>query len=138
MHSVHILALLERPTRAAIPAWIALGTTRDARSQLAPRSFPVEQIRPSLAHRRHHHLAQALDQLAALGGRPRGRIAAVRLRRAGLFERVHTFEEAGAAQAYCGDPAAGTAAEGRELIERLSEMVMTSMREAWPDLFERV
>lgn len=53
-----------------------------------------------------------------------------------MKQGVHTFEDAGASQAYCGDPAAGTAAEGRELIERLSDMVMTSVREAWPDLFD--
>ncbi len=49
---------------------------------------------------------------------------------------VHTFRQAGAERAYCGDPAAGTAAEGRDLVERLADMVLTSIREAWPDLFE--
>lgn len=48
---------------------------------------------------------------------------------------VHSFQQAGATSAYCGDPAAASASEGRELIERLSDMVMTSAREAWPDLF---
>ncbi|MDZ4773922.1 MAG: creatininase family protein [Planctomycetota bacterium] len=49
---------------------------------------------------------------------------------------VHSFREAGAEDAYCGDPAAASAAEGRELIERLSDMTLVSIREAWPDLFE--
>jgi creatinine amidohydrolase len=50
---------------------------------------------------------------------------------------VHSFLEAGADHAYCGDPAAASASEGRELVERLSEMMMVSIREAWPDLFEK-
>lgn len=50
---------------------------------------------------------------------------------------VHGFREAGADRAYCGDPAAATADEGRELVERLSDMVIVSVREAWPDLFTR-
>ena len=48
---------------------------------------------------------------------------------------VQTFREAGAAEGYCGDPAAASAEEGRELAERLAEMVVASAREAWPDLF---
>lgn len=48
---------------------------------------------------------------------------------------IHSFQQAGAEQAYCGDPAAGSAREGLALVERLSEMMMTSAREAWPDLF---
>ena len=57
----------------------------------------------------------------------------------GLLERlqegVASFREAGAERAYCGDPAAASAAEGRELVERLAEMIVTSVREAWPELF---
>jgi creatinine amidohydrolase len=46
-----------------------------------------------------------------------------------------TFVQAGAAAAYCGDPARATAAEGRDLIERLATMIVESVREAWPELF---
>jgi creatinine amidohydrolase len=48
---------------------------------------------------------------------------------------MHSFQMAGAEQAYCGDPAAASANEGRELVERLADMVLASAREAWPDLF---
>jgi creatinine amidohydrolase len=48
---------------------------------------------------------------------------------------LHSFQEMGAARAYCGDPAAASATEGRSLIESLSEMTLISIREAWPDLF---
>ncbi len=48
---------------------------------------------------------------------------------------VKTFREAGASQAYCGDPAAASAGEGEELLERLAEVVVATVREAWPDLF---
>lgn len=47
-----------------------------------------------------------------------------------------TFREAGADRAYCGDPAAASAAEGEDLVERLADMTVTAIREAWPDLFE--
>lgn len=50
---------------------------------------------------------------------------------------VRSFRDAGADRAYCGDPAAATAAEGRELIERLSDMIVATAEEAWPELFER-
>lgn len=50
---------------------------------------------------------------------------------------VRSFAQAGAAAAYCGDPAAATAAEGRELVARLARMVVDSARETWPDLFAR-
>ncbi|MCP3915450.1 MAG: creatininase family protein [bacterium] len=46
-----------------------------------------------------------------------------------------SFKECGAEQAYCGDPAAATSEEGEELIERLADMIETSVAEAWPDLF---
>ncbi|MBL8860212.1 MAG: creatininase family protein [Planctomycetes bacterium] len=48
---------------------------------------------------------------------------------------MNSFQQMGAEQAYCGDPAAASASEGRELVESLSEMLMISMREAWPDVF---
>lgn len=48
---------------------------------------------------------------------------------------VASFAAAGASQAYCGEPAAASAEQGRELLERLAEMVELSAREAWPELF---
>jgi len=48
---------------------------------------------------------------------------------------VTDFRAAGADHAYCGDPAAASADEGRDLTDRLADMVLVSMREAWPDLF---
>ena len=48
---------------------------------------------------------------------------------------VKSFKDAGADQAYCGDPAQATAAEGGELIERLADMIVTSVEETWPELF---
>ena len=47
-----------------------------------------------------------------------------------------SFIQAGADQAYCGDPASATAEEGRELTESLATMIVESVREAWPELFE--
>jgi creatinine amidohydrolase len=49
---------------------------------------------------------------------------------------VRTFQAAGATQAYCGDPAAASAAEGGQLVERLAEIVVGVTRQAWPELFE--
>jgi creatinine amidohydrolase len=43
-----------------------------------------------------------------------------------------TFEEAGAAHAYFGDPASATVEEGEQLYARLVEMVLTTVREIWP------
>ena len=67
----------------------------------------------------------------------RSRLAPVAI---GLLEKmkvgVTTFAAAGADRAYCGDPAAASAAEGRATIERLAEVVVAAAREAWPDLFE--
>ena len=48
---------------------------------------------------------------------------------------VGTFAEAGASRGYCGSPAAASAEEGRELVERLARMLFDSARETWPDLF---
>jgi creatinine amidohydrolase len=50
-------------------------------------------------------------------------------------EGIQNFRDAGADQAYCGDPAAATADEGRELIERLAHMIVSTVEETWPDLF---
>jgi len=46
-----------------------------------------------------------------------------------------TFVQAGASEAYCGDPARASADEGRDLIERLASMIVESVRETWPELF---
>jgi len=46
---------------------------------------------------------------------------------------VKTFKEAGAVDAYFGDPAAGTVEEGISLYARLVEMVVTVVRETWPE-----
>ncbi len=48
---------------------------------------------------------------------------------------VSTFRAAGADRAYCGDPAAASASEGEELLDRLSDMILAACRETWPDLF---
>jgi creatinine amidohydrolase len=57
----------------------------------------------------------------------------------GLLERIQegarNFRECGADQAYCGDPAGASAAEGRDLIDRLATVLVTSVRETWPELF---
>ena len=45
---------------------------------------------------------------------------------------VATFVEAGADQAYFGDPAAATVEEGEWSYARLVDMVVTVIREAWP------
>ncbi|TAJ16373.1 MAG: creatininase family protein [Planctomycetota bacterium] len=50
---------------------------------------------------------------------------------------VRSFVEAGAAQAYCGDPASASPAEGRDLAARLAEMVHATAREAWPELWAK-
>jgi len=39
-----------------------------------------------------------------------------------------TFEAAGLARAYCGDPASATAEEGRELVRRLGEILAAAVR----------
>ena len=48
---------------------------------------------------------------------------------------VRSFLQAGATEAYCGDPASASAAEGRELVAALARMTVDCVREAWPDLF---
>ncbi len=46
-----------------------------------------------------------------------------------------SFQALGASQAYCGAPAEASAREGVELFERLSDVVVTLVRETWPELF---
>jgi creatinine amidohydrolase len=57
----------------------------------------------------------------------------------GLVEAIRggacDFRSAGATRAYCGDPARASAGEGRELIEKLAQMIVALVRETWPDLF---
>jgi creatinine amidohydrolase len=59
----------------------------------------------------------------------------------GLLEKmqqgVRSFAQAGASAAYCGDPAAASAVEGRERIQALARMLVESIREAWPELFAK-
>jgi creatinine amidohydrolase len=61
--------------------------------------------------------------------------------RIGLMEGMRagatSFRELGANAAYCGAPAEATAAEGRDLVERLAEVVVSTVREGWPELFEQ-
>jgi len=58
----------------------------------------------------------------------------------GLVEKLragaNSFEEVGADSAWCGDPAAATAVEGRELLERLADVIVNSVEEEWADLFQ--
>jgi creatinine amidohydrolase len=50
---------------------------------------------------------------------------------------VRSFVQAGAREAYCGDPAAATAEEGRAHVAALARVIVESVRETWPDLFAR-
>ncbi len=50
---------------------------------------------------------------------------------------VRSFAQAGASAAYCGDPAAASAAEGHAHVAALASMIVASVREAWPELFAR-
>jgi creatinine amidohydrolase len=45
------------------------------------------------------------------------------------------FVDIGIAQAYCGDPAHASAAEGRETVEKLASAVVEGVRATWPELF---
>jgi creatinine amidohydrolase len=49
-----------------------------------------------------------------------------------MQEGVCTFTEAGALDAYFGDPAQASAEEGEWIYARLVEMIVTVVREAWP------
>jgi creatinine amidohydrolase len=62
---------------------------------------------------------------------PRVRIDLIEKAKAG----VTSFREAGADAAYCGDPAAASAAEGRALLETLADEVVLLARANWPELF---
>lgn len=70
---------------------------------------------------------ELVDDTARAGLPPRP-IDLARLMRAG----VTTFVEAGATEAYFGDPAAATVAEGEAIYARLVEMVVTVVTEMWP------
>jgi len=48
---------------------------------------------------------------------------------------IASFREAGAKEAYCGDPAAASAKEGRTLLETLADEVVLLARARWPELF---
>ena len=52
-----------------------------------------------------------------------------------MKDGVRSFAQAGASAAYCGDPAAASLGEGRELVAALARMIVESVRETWPDLF---
>lgn len=52
-----------------------------------------------------------------------------------MKEGVRTFAQAGASEAYCGDPAAASEGEGRTHLAALAAMLVESVRETWPDLF---
>jgi creatinine amidohydrolase len=45
------------------------------------------------------------------------------------------FRDIGVDHAYCGDPASASADEGRASVEQLARMIVTTVREAWPELF---
>ena len=59
----------------------------------------------------------------------------------GLLEKMKNgagnFIEAGARDAYCGAPARASREEGEKTIAALARVIVESVREAWPDLFER-
>lgn len=44
-----------------------------------------------------------------------------------------SFKQCGADEAYCGNPAEATVAEGEDLIGRLAQMVLACAEEAWPE-----
>ncbi|MCK6446010.1 MAG: creatininase family protein [Planctomycetes bacterium] len=46
---------------------------------------------------------------------------------------VDSFLDAGATDAYCGDPAAASAGEGAELVDTLADLMFEAIRETWPD-----
>jgi len=52
-----------------------------------------------------------------------------------MGEGVRTFMAAGATAAYCGDPASASAEEGERWIDKLADMIVETVREAWPELF---
>jgi len=64
--------------------------------------------------------------------------AALPMLKIDLIEKVRagakSFIQAGASDAYCGDPAGASAEEGVELIDALARMIVTSVKETWPEL----
>lgn len=52
-----------------------------------------------------------------------------------MLDGAASFLEIGADAAWCGDPAAATAEEGRDLIEQLATIVTTTVVEEWPERF---
>lgn len=54
---------------------------------------------------------------------------------AGMQEGKRSFQELGADQCYCGDPAAATPEHGHEQLDVLAGIVAEACREAWPELF---
>jgi creatinine amidohydrolase len=71
---------------------------------------------------------QAVREHASL---PKVRIDLIEKAKAG----VSGFLAAGAKDAYCGDPAAASAEEGRALLETLADEVVALARATWPELF---
>ena len=57
----------------------------------------------------------------------------------GLIEKMlggaKDFQEIGADEAWCGDPASATADEGERLIQQLATVTVETIREEWPELF---
>lgn len=78
-------------------------------------------------------LAAEPQSVRAHAALPKVRIDLIEKARSG----VSTFREAGAEAAYCGDPAAASAEEGRALFEVLSDEVVSLARASWPELFTR-
>jgi creatinine amidohydrolase len=69
--------------------------------------------------------------------RERGELAPVTIDLlAKMKSGVRSFVQAGASEAYCGDPAAASVGEGRAINAALAAMIVATIREAWPDLFE--
>jgi len=52
-----------------------------------------------------------------------------------IRDGVKSFKEAGADNAYCGDPARASVEEGHVLVERLADVIVGTVRETWPELF---
>lgn len=89
------------------------------------------------AGRYESSLVLAADPGAVREGE-RGQLPAVAIDLiAKMKQGVKTFQDAGADDAYCGDPAAATAAEGRELVDSLGSIAFDTARDAWPHLFAR-
>ncbi len=71
--------------------------------------------------------------------RPHAGLPAVRIDLMQKMQQgVKTFQEAGADQAYCGEPARSSREEGERLYEILGSQVVRLARENWPQLFQPV